>query len=242
MIDYKERVRMKLRIWEREMMKSPGFLQKTSTKLSRKMNELIPDKVHQGITATVKGIVQTVLFGVKFTPARKVEAGLQLKEMDAKADELRSTYKKIASAEGAGTGAGGIFLGMVDFPALLAIKMKFLFELAHIYGFSTSDYRERLFILHVFQLAFSSQEHRALIFNAVKHWDETVQQWPNRENYLQHINWEKFQQEYRDSIDFRKMLQLVPGIGAVVGAWANYALLEDLGNVGMNCYRMRLLY
>ena len=32
---------------------------------------------------------------------------------------------KIAAAEGAGTGAGGILLGLADFPLLLTIKIKF---------------------------------------------------------------------------------------------------------------------
>jgi hypothetical protein len=33
---------------------------------------------------------------------------------------------------------------------------------------------------------------------------------------------------------------LVPGIGAVVGAVANYHLLDHLGETAMNCYRLRL--
>ncbi|MFV1458103.1 EcsC family protein, partial [Bacillus mycoides] len=41
--------------------------------------------------------------------------------------------------------------------------------------------------------------------------------------------------------DLAKMLQLVPIIGAPVGAYANYQLLQRLGEVTMNCYRMRLL-
>ncbi len=61
---------------------------------------------------------------------------------------------KIAAAEGAGTGAGGILLGLADFPLLLTIKIKFLFDAATLYGFDTSKQEERLFILHVFQLAF----------------------------------------------------------------------------------------
>ena len=51
-------------------------------------------------------------------------------------------------------GAGGILLGLADFPLLLGIKIKFLFDAATLYGFDTSDKEERLFILHVFQLAF----------------------------------------------------------------------------------------
>ena len=42
------------------------------------------------------------------------------------------------------------------------------------------------------------------------------------------MDWEKFQTEYRDYIDLAKMLQLVPVIGAPVGAYANYQLLQRL--------------
>jgi hypothetical protein len=33
----------------------------------------------------------------------------------------------------------------------------------------------------------------------------------------------------------------MPGIGAIVGAYANYQLLDKLGETAMNCYRMRIL-
>ena len=58
---------------------------------------------------------------------------------------------------------------------------------------------------------------------------------------LREINWERFQKEYRDALDLRKLLQMVPGVGAAVGAWANYGLLRDLGRTAMNCYRLRIL-
>ncbi|MGR5962228.1 EcsC family protein [Bacillus paranthracis] len=92
--------------------------------------------------------------------------------------------------------------------------------------------KSAFFILHVFQLAFSSDEHRKEIWKAIETWDT------EEEN---HMDWEKFQTEYRDYIDLAKMLQLVPIIGAPVGAYANYQLLQRLGEVTMNCYRMRLL-
>ncbi|WP_192811883.1 EcsC family protein, partial [Paenisporosarcina sp. TG20] len=42
-------------------------------------------------------------------------------------------------------------------------------------------------------------------------------------------------------IDLVKMFQLIPGIGAVVGAFVNYNLLDQLGETAMNSYRVRLL-
>jgi uncharacterized protein (DUF697 family) len=239
--EYEQQTAKALKVWEKELLKPPGFIEKTSKAVSARINQVIPEKVHQTITATVKGIVKTALFSIDYMPKNPPLAGITLASRDHRAEELISLYKKLAAAEGAGAGAGGILFGIADFPILIGIKMKFLFELAHIYGHSTRDYRERLFILHVFQLAFSSQAKKPALFHTILQWPETARSLPPAESFVQHINWQQLQQEYRDTIDLRKMLQLVPGIGAVVGAWANYGLLDDLGRVGMNCFRLRWL-
>ncbi|TNY07227.1 EcsC family protein, partial [Escherichia coli] len=43
-------------------------------------------------------------------------------------------------------------------------------------------------------------------------------------------------------IDLAKLLQLVPGIGAFVGAYVNNKLVDKLGEYAMYAYRMRILY
>lgn len=125
-------------------------------------------------------------------------------------------------------------LGLVDFPLLLSIKMKFLFEAAAVYGFDTNEYEERLFILHVFQLAFSSEETRKETLSIIENWEE-------EKLLIADMDWRDFQQEYRDYIDLVKMFQLIPGFGAIVGAFANYNLLDQLGEAAMNSYRLRLM-
>ena len=56
---------------------------------------------------------------------------------------------------------------------------------------------------------------------------------------IHEFDWRTFQQEYRDYIDLAKMAQLVPVIGAPVGAIVNYRLINKLGKTAMNAYRMR---
>ena len=55
------------------------------------------------------------------------------------------------------------------------------------------------------------------------------------------LDWRSFQQEYRDYIDLAKLLQLLPGIGAFVGAYVNNKLVDKLGEYAMYAYRMRIL-
>jgi uncharacterized protein (DUF697 family) len=238
---YAEKISAELLIWERELLKPPGILEKTSRSIQGKINEVIPEKVHTAITSAVKGIVQTALFGADYLPKTDPLLNATLSERDRRARELIDTYKKIAAAEGAGTGAGGVLLGLADFPLLIGIKMKCLFELAHVYGYGAKHYRERLYILYVFQLAFSGQKKRPELFRTIRDWPAASDSLSAEQAAREQIDWKQLQQEYRDTIDFRKLLQLVPLIGAAVGAWANYGLLEELGVTAINCYRLRRL-
>ncbi|GIO99676.1 hypothetical protein J14TS5_47620 [Paenibacillus lautus] len=45
-------------------------------------------------------------------------------------------------------------------------------------------------------------------------------QWLSDVEYSWNMDWETFQIEYRDAINFRKILQTAPEIGAIAGAWA----------------------
>jgi hypothetical protein len=240
-MNYEQKVINEIIEWERRLFKPPGWLEKTSKTIGTRINNLIPPKVHNIITTTIKSIVRTALFGAEYTPQRPVQRSSDLELADQDAQQLFSLYQKIAVAEGAGTGAGGIFLNVVDFPALIAIKMKYLFELAHVYGYDTKHFSERVFVLKVFQLTFSGPEQRARLLDSIKRWDVEKLQWHSDVDYSKNMDWETFQKEYRDAIDFRKMLQMVPGIGAVAGAWANYTILEELRESAMNAFRIRKL-
>lgn len=241
-MNYEHKVQREVSNWEQQMFKTPGWLEKTSKTISNRINHLIPPKVLSIITTTIRSIVRTALFGAEYTPSRKVQRTLELESADQEAKELFALYQKIAVAEGAGTGAGGIIFSMVDFPALIAIKMKFLFELAHVYGYDTKHFSERVFILKVFQMTFSGPESRAKLLYSIKHWHIEKEQWNSDAEYSRNMDWETFQIEYRDSMDFRKMLQMVPGIGAIAGAWANYSILEELREFAMSAYRLRRLH
>ncbi|WP_144474447.1 EcsC family protein [Cytobacillus oceanisediminis] len=220
--------------WKRKLNKRSGILARASKKAQTKVNQLIPEKVHQILTESIKNMVKATLAGSNLTTKKQQGTGLTLASKDELLNKKLSGYKRTAAVEGAGTGAGGILLGMADFPLLLSIKMKFLFEAASIYGFDLSKYEERLFILYVFQLAFSSDAQRKQTLDVLENWE-------SRKSELLELDWQQFQQEYRDYIDFAKMLQMMPGIGAVVGAYANYNLLDQLGETAMNAYRMRIL-
>ena len=131
-----------------------------------------------------------------------------------------------------------LLLGLADFPILIGIKIKLLFDIASLYGFDVDDYKERVYILHIFELAFSSHEHRKNVYLKMADWDEKSKDLPDD---IHQFDWRNFQQEYRDYIDLAKMAQLIPVIGAPVGFVVNYSLIKKLGVTAMNAYRMRLI-
>ncbi len=231
---YEEKVMEEVRKWKLQATKKSTMLQRFSKGAQNKVNTFIPEKVHSVMTESIKKMVQGTLAGSNLTT--KMNEGhviMTLEEKEKWIQEKLNVYKRTAAMEGAGTGAGGILLGLADFPLLLSIKMKFLFEVAAIYGYDTKKYEERVFVLYIFQLAFSSDARRKEVLRYVENWEDHKEE-------AKELDWRKFQQEYRDHIDLVKMFQMVPGFGAIVGAYANYNFLDQLGTTAKNCYRLRI--
>lgn len=222
--------------WQKKMQRRPSLLNQLSRKVQVKINSYIPGKVHTAITATLRQMIKVVLFGAKLTTRKPAVIG-SLQATEEAVEKLIKNYRHTAAAEGGITGAGGLLLGLADFPILLGIKLKMLFDIAALYGFNVKDYKERVYLLHIFELAFSSQQHRRNIYLQMNNWEEQKKSLPDDMNSF---DWQAFQQEYRDYIDIAKMAQLIPGIGAVVGIVVNYKLINQLGKTAMNAYRMRL--
>lgn len=58
---------------------------------------------------------------------------------------------------------------------------------------------------------------------------------------IEDFDWRRFQQEYRDDIDLAKLAQLLPVVGAPVGAVVNWRLVDRLGEAAVMACRMRWL-
>ncbi len=235
-MSYDQLARAELAAWQKRMQRRPSVLNRMSKSMQTKINSYIPEKVHVTLTRIIKEMIRGVLFGSQHT-TKEPRQYPDLMTLETTVMKIIDGYKKTAAAEGGVTGAGGFLLAMADFPILLGIKIKLLFDLASHYGYDVKDYRERLFILYIFQLAFSSQEHRRKVYSQIIDWDKRKEELPTDIN---EFDWRGFQQEYRDYIDLAKLAQLIPGIGAVVGLIVNYKLLKQLGDTAMNAYRMRI--
>jgi len=233
---YLHYVRAELNIWLFQMKRPPGLMNRMTRSVQKKINDLLPEKLHQVVTAAIENMVKAVMTGSSWI-LPKWDDSLSLKAREMKVRQRIKWYRNTASAEGAVTGAGGILLGFVDFPAFLTIKMKMLFDIASLYGADLKQKKERLFLLYIFQLTFSSQQRKNDLIGLMENWSDFE---PNLPQNIDEFDWKTFQLDYRDYIDLAKLAQLIPLVGAGVGALANYKLTEQLGNNAMNCYRLRL--
>lgn len=234
---YRQQALSELRAWQKQMLQRPSLINSLSKRAQDKINSWIPEKVHHAVTTALKQMIRGVLFGARHTTADPRQ-NLDLQARELVVAEKIKFYRATAAVEGGITGAGGLLLGLADFPILMALKIKLLFDIASIYGFDLDDYKERIYLLHIFELAFSSHVHRKAVYLKMTDWSRKSKALPAD---IHQFDWRNFQQEYRDYIDLAKMAQLIPVIGAPVGVLVNYRLIKKLGETAMNAYRMRYL-
>ena len=231
---YEARVLAEAEAWRERQLRRPGLWDMTTRATQDRINRLIPERVHQIVTSGVELTTRGIMAGAEWTTAKPLLHG----DLRTREDLIRTRidlYRTTASAEGGVAGAGGFLLAAADFPALLAIKVKLLAEIGALYGHSGKSLTERLYLLRIFQLAFSSARHRPEALSALEAAGRGLHQ-PDR---IQDFDWRKFQLEYRDYIDLAKLAQLIPVIGAPVGAVVNWRLTTRLATTAMNAYRLR---
>ncbi|MBB6454680.1 cation transport regulator ChaB [Salirhabdus euzebyi] len=232
---YEQQVLYEALKWERKQLKKASMFKVASKSVQTKINNKIPDKVHAVITDSIKKMIEAALTSSSYIYKMDIDSNWNFQQREEAVKTRLETYRKTAMIEGAGTGAGGLWLGLADFPMLLSIKMKFLFDAGQLYGKDVTSYEEKMFLLHLFMLAYSSDKKKKEVLERVVHWEQV-------KGYWKEVDWKDLQQEYRDTIDLVKMLQLVPGFGAFIGAWANSKLLTQLGETAINGFRLRLLH
>jgi hypothetical protein len=197
-----------------------------------KIRNLVPKKLQDTITTAFEKFITVFIAGTEVFGFKEDTDNMTLSERDYLVLKTFENYSKKAVFEGAVTGAAGFFVGLADLPALLGIKIAFLAKAAKLYGYNPDSPSERLFMLYVFQLAFSGTKHQQFCYETIENWDNEP---------VHEIDWERLQVEYRDYLDIAKMLQMVPYIGSPIGAIANGKLMKQLLDCTMNSYRTRIL-
>ena len=232
---YEQQALADLAAWRRQVTKGPNLWDHATRGVQDKINQVIPEKVHAVVTAAMEKMTSGILTGSQVTTAKPLLAG-SLQEREDQVRARIAAYRAGAAVEGGVAGAGGFLAAAADFPILIGIKIKLLYDIAALYGRDLKDFDERLYLLSIFQLAFSSARHRHVVYAGMADWEAAHAIRPKR---LEDFDWRRFQQEYRDYIDLAKLAQMIPVVGAPIGAVVNFRLVDRLGETAMNAYRMR---
>lgn len=231
-------IRAEMEAWRARVLKRPGFWDKATRGTQDRINRIIPERVHAVVTAGVEAMTKGILLGSDLVkPRPTAEGSLAARELRARA--AITAYRNTAGVEGGVAGAGGFVLAAADFPALMAIKVRMLGDVVAAYGWGGGpdgvSGRERLFVLNIFHLAFASARRRPQALAELEAWIAGVGQ----PEAITEYDWRTFQIEYRDYIDLAKLAQLIPVVGAPIGAVVNWRLVDRLGETAMMACRMR---
>jgi hypothetical protein len=162
---------------------------------------------------------------------------IPLKSMDKISQEVVERRKKFASIQGASTGIGGIFTLAIDIPALLAISLKTLQEIAIIHGYDPNEKSERIFIIKCLQFSSADIVGKEAIIKELSGYYRKENQSAEIMSQLQ--GWREVVYTYRDQFGWKKLFQMIPIAGIVFGAFTNRSMINALSETGIMLYRKR---
>lgn len=158
-------------------------------------------------------------------------------EMKQVSLELSGRRKTAATLQGASTGIGGLFTLAIDIPAILAISLKTLQEIAVIHGYDPKDKKERVFILKCLQFSTADYVGKTAILNELADFGNDERKSSEVISQLQ--GWREVTLTFTESFGWKKLFQMVPVAGILFGAFANRSMVSDLAESGTMLYQKR---
>jgi hypothetical protein len=239
----------KIEQWEREQ-KDLWFWEKLGRLPFKILDKMTPAIVHKKLGQLldeIGGYIQTggqylineekVL--EKFTendyvPSLSEISRFPLQTMDQVCDEFIQSRATFAQYQGAATGIGGIFTLAIDIPALLGLSLKVLQEIAISYGYNPKEKKERLFIIKCLQFASADIVGKKAILEQLTSFNDD-----NQQVFSQLQGWREVVMTFRDQYGWKKLFQIVPIIGIIIGSFLNKSMIENVAETGKMLYRKR---
>jgi hypothetical protein len=174
-----------------------------------------------------------------------------LQAADERARESWNWHIGLAIAEGGATGALGFAGIAADIPTLFGILIREIQEIAACYGYDPCKQEEREYLLHVLRTGSATNIKEKIGFIvSLKEFEQVLIKvtWKrmaesfaakqiNKESLLAAIR--QFAKSLGVQITKRKALQMIPLIGALIGASFNGMLANDIGMAAYMSYRRR---
>jgi len=175
-----------------------------------------------------------------------------LETSDRLANEVHNWAIGMATAEGGAAGVTGVAGIAVDVPAILTLALRTIHKIGLCYGYRADTKEEQDFVLSILSAAGSnSQKEKTQALLALKTIEVVVQKqtWKEIERRagqqagkeLGIIAIKNLCKQLGINLTKRKALQVIPGVGAAVGAAVNADFLRDVGYAARRVYQKRWL-
>jgi hypothetical protein len=176
-----------------------------------------------------------------------------LQAADERAQHYLNWHVGYAATEGAGTGVLGLPGLAADIPALFGILIRQIQEIGCCYGYNPSIIQEREYLLHILragtaanvklkmEFVVAMKQFEQLLLNMA--WKQMAKELANKQITKGALlaGMRQFAKSLGIQLTKRKALQMIPIIGAVVGASLNGVLANDIGRAAYMSYRRRWL-
>ncbi|MDA8620776.1 EcsC family protein [Planctomycetota bacterium] len=177
----------------------------------------------------------------------------ELELSDRLADEVHNWAIGLATVEGAGTGAIGIFGAPIDVPALVVMALRCIYKIGACYGYKLDQPEDRDFVLSILSAASANSVEEKLVAQAAL---------KNIEITIAKVTWKKMAEKAAEkavskegaviavktlskqlgiNLTKRKALSAIPVIGAAVGGSVNGWYLKEVGWAARRSFQERWL-
>lgn len=260
--EYIERAKREIEQWETQ---GPGFLVSLGEFIVLPAEQMAKALIPKGIQNTVTTAVQNTMQGLGSVAKLSIDEEEiyyrvetaheqyddELKAADSVAKHYWSWNLAYALGEGGAAGAAG-FAGLAaDIPALLTITLRLIRQLGTCYGYDTTTDLEQEYLMHILRVGSTSN---------IKAKVEFLIGMKQMERVLVRVSWQKmsealarkeisrlsllavtkqFAQKLGIQLTKRKALQMVPVVGALVGASFNTLFVNDVARAAYMTYRRR---
>lgn len=245
-----EKEQNRLMIWDRMSRLPFKLLDKLTPKIiHEKIGQLLDELGNYiqngGNYLVAGGKVHRMLAKASQAVDATEEPPYALAVMDQVAKQLSESAEKVATAQGATVGIGGIFTLAADIPAMLGLSLKTIQEIGLGYGFNPEEKNERIFTVKVMQFALSDIVGKKTVLAEL-----SLQAGGNGDiSQGVHVNaaiskiqgWKEVMTVYRDSWGWKKLFQMVPIAGMLFGARSNRKALGDVAEAAHMLYRKRVI-
>lgn len=172
-----------------------------------------------------------------------------IKDLDKLAQKFFTSNKIMAALEGAGTGLGGLVLIAADIPLLFGLCFRAIQQIGTCYGFDMEDPKMSMVVmscLNVGLVTSAAAKSAALADMAItaealmKNWTyKKIAETTQTGAFVQALKniTKKLPPKIAENITKKKLAQLIPILGGVVGAGFNYWYLKNVTTTSYMIFR-----